>query len=1068
MNARTLATTTQERIGLMNARGLGSRIVGVLWSGFARVLCASLASLVVLAVAGTCLATSAFAGEGYGVRSTFGSAGTGPGEFEGPLGVAVNQESGDVYVSDSGNRRVEYFSAAGVYAGQFNGAGNLSNPTGFEPASIAIDNACFYHGLSEPECAKTYPSNGDVYVLDVGNGVLDKFSASGSFISQVGPFPFFHKNFASVAVDSSGNVWVAEGEYENNVSEYSETGFETGTHEQQFSTFGGVSRVAVDADDNVYVKLEGNRLGKFNAAGVQQAKSETEAIAPVEALAVDLATNDLFLSLGENIVQYGPFGEPFSAPLYSSGAHAVPGLDGIAVNSTSHAVYASSYSDNDVAILEKGPQPATPSTEAASGVGPTSATLHGTLTLEPAAALEYYFEYNAGSLCTGGTKTTAHTASAGTGTLAVEAAVSELLPDQSYAVCLVASNKFGPSTNPAISFTTVALAPEVIAGSESSSGVTPFGARVEALVNPNNQTTSCEVQYGKTTAYGSRLACEPASLTGFSETGQGVGLTIAGLEPDTTYHYRFVAVNGTGTTTGADEELTTSSLKKPVVQSESAAAEGPLEATLHAEVNPEYQETTCVFEFATEAAQIGTPAAKTLPCEPEHLGNGGVGVGASTKVSGLSASTPYYYRVIATNKTGTIDGTTEELTTATPELPLVLIQGAVSTTASSASLEAFIVLKYQETKCYVEYGTEPLLASGVSTAPCKPEQLGAGSGFTLATATLSGLAPRTVYHYRFAAENTKHEKAVGSSIEELKTLGTPLEVSGAAQEMTRTTATLAGGSVNPGGVESMYHFVYLEAARYQQALADGEANPYLEAQSTPETALGASDFAEHAVTPVQITGLHAGVTYDYALLASNSEGSTTGPSETFTTSTPTPPSITVVSAAASAPSTGSIGFTLEPEGLPTHWELRLGSSPSEMVYRASGNSASSEPQSFTVSLEKLSGATTYYYKLIAVNSDDPINPQTHQQEAIETSQETFATPPAPIPPGLQPLTPIALLPVPAIITTTEKASGPPPSKKAGKCATGKKREHGKCTKVKAKKKAKSKKTKHTQTKGGKG
>ncbi len=214
-------------------------------------------------------------------------------------------------------------------------------------------------------------------------------------------------------------------------------------------------------------------------------------------------------------------------------------------------------------------------------------------------------------------------------------------------------------------------------------------------------------------------------------------------------------------------------------------------------------------------------------------------------------------------------------------------------------------------------------------------------------------------------------------------------------------------------------------------------------------------YEAHAVTPVQITGLHAGFTYEYALVASNAEGSTTGPSEAFTTSAPTPPAITAVSAGASSPSTGSIGFTLEPQGLPTRWELRLGTSPSEMVYRASGSSSSEEAQTITVSLEKLSGATTYYYKLIATNPDDPLNPQTHEQEAIESPEATFATPPAPIPPGLQPLTPIALLPVPAVASVKETGSQPP-AKKAAKCAKGKKRTHGKCTKVKAKSKKKAK------------
>jgi phosphodiesterase/alkaline phosphatase D-like protein len=1057
MHIRKAITLLEEGMSSMNACTSVSRL--------AVALRAFVALLAVAVLAGSCFAASAFAGEGFGVTSTFGTEGVGAGEFKEPQGVAVDQASEDVYVVDEGNNRVEVFGSGGAFEHQFNGTEIDGAPAGAgkeapaklsQPRSIAIDDSCFYHGLSAGACASAYPSNGDLYVSDLAHSVIDKLSPTGEYISQMGPFT---NVVMGIAVDGAGNVWVYESG--GGLSEYSDTGelarqFETGR--------GTSSALAVDSADDLFVAFGNETLGKFSVAGAPLNQAETAAVTPVSALTVDLETNDLYVGLGSAIAQYGPFGEPFSEPLHRSGHGVVTG-GGIAVNWKHGQVYDADPTSNDVAVFTLGPTPQTVS-KAPSGVSASAATLHGTLTLESSAALEYYFEYNAGSLCTGGTKTAPHTAAAGTGTLAVEAAVSGLLPDQSYSVCLVASNRFGPSTNPAMTFTTTVLPPGV--SGETVSGVTPFGARVEALVNPNNQTTSCEVQYGKTTAYGGRLACEPASLAGFSEPGQSVGLTVTGgLEPETTYHYRFVAVNASHEQTlGADEQFTTSSLKKPVVQSESVEAQGPFEAGLQAQVDPEYQETTCVFEYGTEP--LLKTGVRRVAC-PTSLGKGGAGVGPSVGVhgellgpsihlSGLAANTTYYYRVIATNATGTEDGAIEPYTTPALEAPSVLLQFPESTTGSTATLATGIILKYQETTCYVEYGTEPLLSNGVSRAPCDPEHLGEGSGFTFPLAVLSGLEPRTVYYYRFVAENaTGRDQA--PEIGEFTTLGA---LTGEAQEVTRTSATL-GGSVYPGGVEAGYHFVYIEAARYQQALADGVENPYQAGQSTPETSLGASDYTAHAVTPVQLTGLHAGVTYDYALVATNTAGGTSaGPSETFTTSTPTPPSIAGVSAAVSAPSTASITFTLSAQGLSTRWELRLGASPSEMVYRASGNTSSSEPQTLTVSLEKLSPASTYYYKLIAVNSDD-------QAQPAETSEATFITLPAPIPPGLQPLIPIALLQVPAVASVKEEASIQPPSKKAtGKCAAGKQHtlkgtgKHGKC--VKPKTQVKHEKPKHKQTK----
>ena len=45
----------------------------------------------------------------------FGSQGSGAGQFQTPVGVAVDQASGDVYVADSGNARVQKFSATGAF-----------------------------------------------------------------------------------------------------------------------------------------------------------------------------------------------------------------------------------------------------------------------------------------------------------------------------------------------------------------------------------------------------------------------------------------------------------------------------------------------------------------------------------------------------------------------------------------------------------------------------------------------------------------------------------------------------------------------------------------------------------------------------------------------------------------------------------------------------------------------------------------------------------------------------------------------------------------------------------------
>ena len=79
-----------------------------------------------LALAGT----SALALNTHILSGSIGGPGSGNGEFNHPNAVAVNDSTelgselaGDVYVADGGNGRVERFSPAGGYLGQFNGSG---------------------------------------------------------------------------------------------------------------------------------------------------------------------------------------------------------------------------------------------------------------------------------------------------------------------------------------------------------------------------------------------------------------------------------------------------------------------------------------------------------------------------------------------------------------------------------------------------------------------------------------------------------------------------------------------------------------------------------------------------------------------------------------------------------------------------------------------------------------------------------------------------------------------------------------------------------------------------------
>lgn len=96
--------------------------------------------------------------------------------------------------------------------------------------------------------------------------------------------------------------------------------------------------------------------------------------------------------------------------------------------------------------------------------------------------------------------------------------------------------------------------PAPAATTGTATAVTTTTATLGASVNPNGRATTYRVEYGTTTAYGSTTA---AASAGAGTTATAVTAGLTGLTPSTTYHYRVVATNSTGTTTGADAVFTT-------------------------------------------------------------------------------------------------------------------------------------------------------------------------------------------------------------------------------------------------------------------------------------------------------------------------------------------------------------------------------------------------------------------------------------------------------------------------------------------------------------------------------
>jgi hypothetical protein len=109
--------------------------------------------------------------------------------------------------------------------------------------------------------------------------------------------------------------------------------------------------------------------------------------------------------------------------------------------------------------------------------------------------------------------------------------------------------------------------------------ITSDGATFNGTVNPNgNQVTDCHFDYGPSPQYGSRAACSPSPGAGTSTVA--VSSTLSGLGAGKTWNYRLVATGPGGTSTGANQTLTTLTPTSVTTTQDWTGPQGPMEGAL--------------------------------------------------------------------------------------------------------------------------------------------------------------------------------------------------------------------------------------------------------------------------------------------------------------------------------------------------------------------------------------------------------------------------------------------------------------------------------------------------------
>jgi hypothetical protein len=462
---------------------------------------------------------------------------------------------------------------AGTAPGQFN-----------SPVGLAVDNS-------------DGPNKGDVYVVDgpnpfggQGPGIVIKYDSDGNYLGTIdgaesdsGLFQALGGRASAVSVDGNGFVWVAAGP----VSKYSNDAENEYVLGSEWQSGGGPAITANGAGTRLLV---GNQI--YSAGGLVVATEVPCGDAFTGGTNYAPDTGNFLLAYGGEVCEVTQKGQLLSR--FGSGHQ--NSVTGIAVNPTTGDVYVSDFDKNNISVYIHRIVPDV-TTGGATDVGHTTATLTGQAAPDPAGGgdvTECHFEV--GTDTSYGTNVPCEQATPYPGSTAVTADLTGLTMETTYHYRLVAGNSIDANQGEDRTFTPHAV---IGLTTEPPTDLTSTSATLNGSFDPNNDGTHYYFEWGPDSSYGNTTAAPPGVDAGSAPGTKNVSAGIDGLTSYTKYHYRIVAVNSLGTSYGDDETFRTEPPEAPTVSGMSVTGFARDRATVHGVVNPDFGITYYTFEYGT-------------------------------------------------------------------------------------------------------------------------------------------------------------------------------------------------------------------------------------------------------------------------------------------------------------------------------------------------------------------------------------------------------------------------------------------------------------------------------------
>jgi hypothetical protein len=329
--------------------------------------------------------------------------------------------------------------------------------------------------------------------------------------------------------------------------------------------------------------------------------------------------------------------------------------------------------------------------------------------------------------------------------------------------------------------------------------------------------------------------------------------TLTGLAQGTTYYVRSFATNAQGTAYGAEISFTTqttptvSATTTPTsITATSALGGGTISSTGGASI------TTAGLVWDANLNPTITLATKTT--------DGATSGTFTSSITGLTQGTTYHVRAYATNSVGTSYGPDITFTTATT--PTVSATAAISSITGTTATGGGTIFSN---------GGSVITVSGIcwSTSPAPTTLNSKTTNGTISgtfSGSITGLANGTTYYVRAYATNAVGT-AYGPEVS-FTTPSAPTISSTTSGTITSSSAILGGELGSTGGATTSFGVIYSTSSTFTSP--------------TPITATINSNASAGTYTTT-ITGLSATTTYYVKAFATNTAGTTYGPTINFTT-----------------------------------------------------------------------------------------------------------------------------------------------------------------------------------------